>query len=112
MINSAWRIRGAVSVFGRESYFYLLHFESLDDLLHICSEGPWAVDGELLVLERWRPNLVIRNLQLNFVSIWVQIHGLPLEYQYPELAEKMGQLMGIVERVDWEDKIPRNIRFM
>ena len=24
----------------------------------------------------------------------------------------MGQLMGIVERVDWEDKIPRNILFM
>ncbi|KAL0009102.1 hypothetical protein SO802_010604 [Lithocarpus litseifolius] len=24
----------------------------------------------------------------------------------------MGQLVGIVERVDWEDKIPRNIRFI
>ena len=80
--------------------------------MKICIEGPWAVDGALLVLERWRPNLVIGNLQLNFISIWVQLHGLPLEYQYPELAEKMCQLMGIVERVDCEDKIPRNIRFM
>ena len=32
--------------------------------------------------------------------------------QYLELVEKMGQLMGIVERVDQEDKIPRNIQFM
>lgn len=84
----------------------------MDDLAHICSEGPWAIDKALLVLERWRPNLVIGNLQPNFISIWVQIHGLPLEYQYPELAKRTGQLMGIVEKVDWEDRIPRNVRFM
>ena len=52
LINSTWRIRGAVSVVGRESYFYILHFKSLDNLAHICSEGPWAVNRALLVLER------------------------------------------------------------
>ena len=24
----------------------------------------------------------------------------------------MGQLLGIFERVDWEDHVPRNVRFM
>lgn len=37
------------------------------------------------------------------------IAWIPLEHQYPKLGERMGQLM---ERVDWEDKLPRNIRFM
>ena len=55
---------------------------------------------------------MIEMLQLNFVSIWVQLHGLPLEYQYLNLAERMGHIMGISERVDWEDIIPHNIRFM
>lgn len=112
VLNNAWRIKGEVSVVGRDSYFYIFHFEFLEDLHYTCNEGPWAVDGALLTLERWRPNLVLGNLQVNYVSIWVQLHGLPLEYQHPELAEKMGQMMGIVDRVDWEDKIPRNIRFM
>jgi hypothetical protein len=67
-------------VVGRDSYYYILHFDVLDDLLYICGEGPWAVDGGLLVMERWRSNLVIHSLQLNFVSFWVQLHGLPLEY--------------------------------
>ena len=40
------------------------------------------------------------------------MHGLPLEYQYPDLAERMGHIMGIFEHVDWEDSIPCNIRFM
>ncbi|KAF3971123.1 hypothetical protein CMV_005251 [Castanea mollissima] len=86
----------------------------IDNLSTPCkkNEGPWAVDGALLVLEKWRPNLVLGNLQVNYISIWVQLQGLPLEYQHPELTEKMGEMMGIVDRVDWEDRIPRNIRFM
>ncbi|XP_065638366.1 uncharacterized protein At4g02000-like [Quercus suber] len=56
--------------------------------------------------------MVMSKLHLNFVSIWVQLHGLPLEYQHPELAERMGQMIGPVEKIDWEDKLPRNIRFM
>ena len=71
VINSAWRIRGVVSVVGRDSFFYLIHFELLEDLNHFCSEGPWAVDGALLILEKWRPNLVLNRLQLNYVSLWV-----------------------------------------
>ena len=70
------------------------------------------VSGAFLVLEKWRSNLVLNILQLNFVSLWVQLHGLPLEYHHPELAERMGKIMGIFVKVDWEDQIPRNIRFM
>lgn len=101
-----------MQIVGRDSYFYILHFNYMEDLNHICNNSPWAVDGAMFVLEKWRPNLVLERLQLNFIAVWVQLHGLPIEYQYPELAEKMGMLMGIVERVDWEDRIPRNIRFM
>lgn len=98
---------------GRELFYYLIHFKHVEDLEHMCVEGSWAVDGALLVLEKWRPNLVLNRLQvLNYVSIGVQLYGLPIEYQYPELAEQMGQLIGFVERVDWEGHIPRNIRFM
>ena len=52
----------------------------MDDLNHVCEEGPWSVDGALFILEKWRPNLVISKLQVNFISVWVQFHGLPLEY--------------------------------
>lgn len=52
IINPVWRIRRSISVVGRESYFYIFHFEYLEDLIHICNEGPWVVDGAVLVLER------------------------------------------------------------
>ena len=78
----------------------------------MCLEGPWSIDGALLVLEKWRPNLVMNKFHLNFVSIWVQLHGLPLEYHYPELAKRMGQMIGSFEKIDWDDRLPRNIRYM
>jgi|UniRef100_A0A2N9IY28 hypothetical protein len=112
LINSTWHIRGNVTVVGRDSHYYILHFDVLDDLLYACGEGPWALDGALLVLERWRYNLVINGLQLNFVSLWIQLHGLQLEHQNPELAIRMGQMLGMYERIDWDANTPRNIRFM
>ena len=54
---------------GRDSSFYILHFEYLEDLNHMCSEGPWSIDGALLILENWRPNLVISNLQVNYIAV-------------------------------------------
>nr|POE58039.1 hypothetical protein CFP56_76532 [Quercus suber] len=29
----------------------------MEDLEHMCSEGPWSIDGAFLVLEKWWPNL-------------------------------------------------------
>lgn len=66
----------------------------------MCAEGPWSVDGAFLGLEKWRPNLAFNRLHLNYASIWVQLHGLLLEYQYPEIAERMGQMIGLFEKVD------------
>lgn len=111
-INFAWHIRGTITIVGRDSYFYILHFEHMDDLNHVCNKGPWSMNGALFVLEKWGLNLVLGRMQLNFVSLWVQLNGLPFEYHYPELMERMGQLMGIFERVDLEDRLPHNIKFM
>ena len=52
IINATWRIRGSISIVGRDSYFYLLYFDHLDDLNHICNERPWSIDGALFVLEK------------------------------------------------------------
>ncbi len=100
VLDAAWRIRGNVTIVRRASYYFILHFDVLDDLIYICEEGPWAVEGALLILESWRANLVLNGLQLNYVALWIQLHGLLLEYQYPDLAIQMGHMLGTYERID------------
>lgn len=41
IIDSAWRLRGHVTIVGRDSYYFRLHFDVQDDLEYICDEGPW-----------------------------------------------------------------------
>ena len=40
LIRSAWRLQGEITVVGRDSFFYVIHFAFMDDLEHMCSEGP------------------------------------------------------------------------
>jgi hypothetical protein len=48
IIDSAWRVRGNVTVVGRDSFYYILHFDVPDDLVYIYDEGPWAVKKPFL----------------------------------------------------------------
>lgn len=90
IINAAWTLRGSVQRVGRDSYFYILHFNYMEDLDHICNNSPWAVDGAMFVLEKWRLNLVLERFQLNFVAVWIQLHGLPIEISTQNLQNRWG----------------------
>ena len=86
---------------GRQWNYYIIHFEYPTDQEYILREGPWFVDGALLVLEQWTPNLALNRIQLTFFIAWVQVHNLPLEYHDTNLAHFMGDLIGEYVSMDW-----------
>ncbi|KAF7826736.1 Endonuclease/exonuclease/phosphatase [Senna tora] len=94
IIDHYWYLRGPVRVVGRVKRYYVIHFDMEEDRQHILNEGPWAMQGGLLTMFPWEPNLVLSNLLVTEVAVWVQLWNLPLEYQTPLMAEKIGSLMG------------------
>ncbi|OMO87035.1 hypothetical protein CCACVL1_09301 [Corchorus capsularis] len=72
-------------------------------------ESPWLLDGGMLVVEPWRPNTALRDVEVRHTNMWVQLWGMPLEYFQEEIAVSLAQVIGPVERVDWDNT---NIRFM
>ncbi|OMO83903.1 Zinc knuckle CX2CX4HX4C [Corchorus olitorius] len=46
------------------------------------------------------------------INIWLQIWDLPFEYQQSLVAKRMALLPRGVLQLDWEERQPRNIRFM
>ncbi|KAF7810428.1 reverse transcriptase [Senna tora] len=101
-----------VRVVGRVKRYYVLHFGMEEDRQQILNEGPWAMQGGLLTMFPWEPNLVLSNLLVTEVAIWVQLWNLPLEYQTPLMAEKIGSLMREVREIDWAPTFPRNLCFL
>ncbi|KAF7839239.1 Pyruvate carboxyltransferase [Senna tora] len=112
IIDHFWFLRGPVRVVGRVKRFYVIHFEIDADRQQILNEGPWAMQGGLLSMFPWEPNLALSHLLVTEVAVWVQLWNLPLEYQTPLMAEKIGSLMGEVREIDWAPTLPRNLRFL
>uniref|UniRef100_A0A7N2R8K9 CCHC-type domain-containing protein n=1 Tax=Quercus lobata TaxID=97700 RepID=A0A7N2R8K9_QUELO len=112
ILAAAWRLRGGIRIVGRQGNFYIIHCEYPSDQEYILQEGPWSVDGTLLVVERWTPNLTLSQTHLTSATLWVQIHNLPLEYHDIELAHFIGNLLGEFVSIDWQPTFPRNIRFL
>ena len=96
IINNAWRLRDRVTVVGRSNHNYVIHFNDSKDQVFIWQHRPWSIDWALMVMDVWRPNTVLGEVNLPLILIWVQIWGLPLEYQIPNIARKLAQTIGTV----------------
>ncbi|KAH7855438.1 hypothetical protein Vadar_024853 [Vaccinium darrowii] len=73
------------------------NFADREDLVHA---GPWNVNGALLLLHHWEPDVPLHRLSFRTANMWIQIRGMPLEYMTPALAVRMGSLIGTVTTVD------------
>ncbi|OMP08983.1 hypothetical protein COLO4_05928 [Corchorus olitorius] len=111
-INREWELRGNATVIGREGNRFLIHYDREIDRIVGVIANPWAIDGAIIVLQPWNPNVLLSQARLLRVNLWLQIWDLPFEYQQPFIARTMAQSAGLVLQVDWENRRPRNIRFM
>ncbi|KAI8568846.1 hypothetical protein RHMOL_Rhmol02G0232100 [Rhododendron molle] len=91
---------------------YLFQFAHDADMEHVVARGPWSINGALLVVEFWRLEMALDQINLSHFSLWVCQHGLPLECNFAhEAGFSLGAAIGDVMVVDGDNAIPRNIRF-
>ena len=86
---------------------YVLHFQNQLDRENAIHDGPWAVHGALFCLNYWRPLI-----QVSHVTIWVQLHNLPMECLNSASGYALGKTLGEVIDVDAPEELPRNLRFL
>ncbi|KAI8025792.1 Uncharacterized protein LOK49_LG02G00819 [Camellia lanceoleosa] len=111
-VNDLWNLEGAVHVYGRSKNHYVFLFEHIGDMHRIAENGSYALQGALLIVDYWKPNLVLDRLIFDKMTIWVQLHGLLLECFTEEVGFSLGRAVGEVVKVDTDSLMPRNIRFL
>lgn len=84
-VNNFWHTKGLVMVEKRSGVF-CFHFDDQYDLECILAEQPWNIHGAVLVLQPWKPNTVLPQLQFPSMDVWVQAHNIPIECYYSDLA--------------------------
>lgn len=69
--------------------------------------------GALFVFSGWNVDMNLSTLHVEFIPIWVQLHGLPLDHMNLRIARRLGEIIGDVDQVDTENgRFPGNIRFL
>ncbi|XP_008775395.2 uncharacterized protein LOC103695764 [Phoenix dactylifera] len=83
---------------------FAFHFRCEKDREAAMEGGPWLVAGQLLAMERWRPNFVPGTNQLCRMIVWLWLPSLPIEYWTKEMirgiAVKAGRPLALDKVTD------------
>lgn len=104
VLKIAWKTKAnfEVSDLGENRALFL--FQTMDDLDRVLQLGPWSYDKYLIILHKLQAGNSTQKACLERVSFWVQIHGLPTMTQTKEVGTSIGEMLGVVEKVDVDDK--------
>ena len=63
-------------------------FDNKEEVDKVIQSEPWSFDKHLMVLERYNKNNSVEELQFTRTTVWVQVHGLPINFMNVRAAEK------------------------
>ncbi|KAF8410604.1 hypothetical protein HHK36_003136 [Tetracentron sinense] len=96
----AWNTKSRVSAIDLENDFILFHFSDETEMTRVMQHQPWSFNGHPLLLKRWSPDILVKDLRLNQLPVWMQIHGIPPEYITEEVGALIADRVGDLVEVD------------
>ncbi|XP_038984453.1 collagen alpha-2(I) chain-like [Phoenix dactylifera] len=71
-----------------------IRFANEEDREAVLKNGPWTVAGQLLAVDRWRPNFIPGSSGIGRVVVWLRLPGLPLDYWKKETIFRIAARAG------------------
>ncbi|XP_025628853.1 uncharacterized protein At4g02000-like [Arachis hypogaea] len=93
---SIWGQPAGFKVQSHGGNLFQFFFPNEMDVLRIVKRTPWLFKNYILNLRRWRQGVAIEKKEFVYVSIWIQLWGLPEHCKTKELGRKVG---GALEKV-------------
>ena len=59
---------------------------------------PWSFDKHLVMIKRYDYSIPVQDLVFEHVSLWVQVRDIPIKYLSREIAEKLCEAAGVVNK--------------
>ncbi|KAL2934397.1 Bifunctional protein GlmU [Bienertia sinuspersici] len=60
--------------------FYVAHFSNMEDYNHVLLDGPWLIGDHYLTISTWVHSFVPDNEPKRFLTTWLRIPNLEVEY--------------------------------
>ncbi|OMP12130.1 reverse transcriptase [Corchorus capsularis] len=101
VIRSIWGSRDLEDVRELGKNLYGFSFKTRKGLEFALNNGPWAIIGHHLILQRWEISKGVKEIEFKEIAFWIQVHNLPLEMQTMTNARRIGSTLGRI--MDIED---------
>ncbi|XP_026425214.1 uncharacterized protein LOC113321518 isoform X2 [Papaver somniferum] len=103
MLLKAWKTSGDFSLSDLGNNIYKIRFENLCDMEAVLKSSPWALNNELMVIERCDDDLLPKEYEFKYVWFWIQIHGLPISMLNNKKIYNMAKKFGNPQNITDED---------
>lgn len=93
-IADVWRPSMGLTIKEIDQGLFLFQFYRKEDKQWVQNGGPWSFDNAMLALEEVRTGQNPVDVKPCFLSIWVQIHNLPVGYMQETVGKQLGNFFG------------------
>ncbi|OMO49946.1 hypothetical protein CCACVL1_30745 [Corchorus capsularis] len=98
-----WKLSGGLRVQEVGDKMFLFQFDRMGERDRVLLQQPWSFNKALMVLQEFDGSVLPEDVDLDWCSFWVQIHGLPMAYMTEKTAMSIGKVAGIVEEIGMDD---------
>ncbi|XP_010694032.2 uncharacterized protein LOC104906902 [Beta vulgaris subsp. vulgaris] len=79
-LKKKWELKGGLTLTDIGHDYFIARFSLLDDYNHVLTQGPWMFDDNYLTIRKWIPNFFPDDTPMRFLTAWVRIPHLSVEY--------------------------------
>ena len=96
--NPIWRPKNGFKVRRVGDHIILFIFDNEEEVEKILEGEPWSFDKHLVLIKRYDYSIPIQDVVFEQVSLWVQVHDIPTKYLSREVAKKLCEPVGVVNK--------------
>ena len=79
---------------------FMFSFNHEVDAHRAYHRRPWSCKGGHLILKTWNPEVTWQEVDFSSSTFWVQVHGLPTQWNTENNLRKIGSRLGEVIEID------------
>lgn len=92
-------------------HILIFEFENAEEVEIFLASESWSFDRHLVVLQKLANAIPIHDMALNIVSLYVQVHNIPISFLSRGVAEDLCDVVGIVDRSTSDAEVERGSFF-
>ncbi|KAF3436922.1 hypothetical protein FNV43_RR19675 [Rhamnella rubrinervis] len=96
MVQKVWKLKSRVHIDNVGDNIFKFSFENKEDKDRIFKQRSWSFDGAHLILKEWSEYMGLQEVDFNFTTFHIQVHGLSRIFLPQDMTFQIGDRVGIV----------------